>query len=113
MRKVKTFIRAEGPFDMDLAATYDWDDLEVAAPSSYGATSTGAPVRYNALGITYQDPNSVEVSSINYGGSSKPIISTSLQGSGYACQLTYVTLGSFDPYSIQGIIFEFSIAGRR
>ena len=114
MRKSKTFIRSEGPFDMDLAATYDWDDLDIAAPSSYFANSTGAPVRYGSDGINYPlYPNSTEVTSINYGGSSKPIISTSLQGSGYACQLTYVTLGSFDPYSIQGIIFEFSIAGRR
>ena len=107
MRKVKTFVRAEGPFDMDLAATYDWDDLEVLAPSSYFASSTGAPVKYNTVGINYNGEN------VNYGGSSKPIISTSLQGSGYACQLTYVTFGDFDPYSIQGIIFEFSIAGRR
>ncbi len=112
MRKSKTFIRAEGPFTMDLAATYDWDDLDVAAPSSYFASSTGAPVKYNTVGIEYQ-PNDGSPSNINYGGSSKPIISTSLQGSGYACQLTYVTFGNFAPYSIQGIIFEFSIAGRR
>lgn len=112
MRKVKTFIRAEGPFSMDLAATYDWDDLEVAAPSSYNASSTGAPVKYNTVGITYQPDNS-DPSNVRYGGNSKPIISTNLQGSGYACQLTYVTLGNFAPYSIQGIIFEFSIAGRR
>jgi hypothetical protein len=112
MRKSKTFIRAEGPFNMDLAATYDWDDLDVAAPSSYFASSTGAPVKYNTVGIEYQQDNGLP-SNINYGGSSKPIISTSLQGSGYACQLTYVTFGNFAPYSIQGIIFEFSIAGRR
>ena len=112
MRKSKTFIRAEGPFTMDLAATFDWDDLDVAAPSSYFASSTGAPVKYNTVGIDYQQDNGLP-SNINYGGSSKPIISTSLQGSGYACQLTYVTFGNFAPYSIQGIIFEFSIAGRR
>ena len=107
MRKANTFIRAEGPLTLNMAVTYDWEDPNTAKPSSYSQESSGAPVRYKGKNINYAGTN------INYGGTEKPIITTSLQGSGYACQLTFVTLGDFSPYSIQGIVFEFSIAGRR
>jgi len=106
-RKVNTFVRAEGPITMNMSLTYDWDDPRVTRPSTYTQDSAGAPVKYNTLGIIYAGTN------VNYGGTDKPIIVTPIQGSGYAVQLTYVTLGVFDPYSIQGMVFEFSVAGRR
>ena len=106
-RKVNTFVRAEGPMTMNMSLTYDWDDPRVTRPSTYTQDSAGAPVKYNTLGIIYAGTN------VNYGGTDKPIIITPIQGSGYAVQLTYVTLGVFDPYSIQGMVFEFSVAGRR
>ena len=107
MRKVNTFVRAEGPFTLNMAVTYDWDDPSTQGPSSYSQVSRGAPVRYKGRNINYGGVN------INYGGNEKPIVTTSIQGSGYSTQLTFVTLGNFNPYSIQGIVFEFSIAGRR
>lgn len=106
-RKVNTFVRAEGPITMNMSLTYDWDDPRITRPSTYTQDSAGAPVKYNTLGISYAGTN------VNYGGTDKPIIITPIQGSGYAVQLTYVTLGVFDPYSIQGMVFEFSVAGRR
>lgn len=107
MRKVNTFLRAEGPLTMNMAVSYDWDDQFTAKPSDYSQSSQGAPVRYKGRGIDYGDANVI------YGGSEKPILVTSVQGSGFATQLTYVTLGTGAPYSIQGIVFEFSISGRR
>lgn len=107
MRNVNTFIRAEGPLTMNMSVTYDWDDTNTARPSAYSQESRGAPVRYKGRGINYGGAN------IIYGGSEKPIIVTSVQGSGFSTQLTYVTLGSDAPYSIQGIVFEFSVSGRR
>ena len=115
-RKVNAFVRAEGPLTMQMGLTYDWDDPRVTNPAAYSQDSAGAPVKYGALGVDYADradgtidPNS----NVIYGGTDKPIITTSIQGSGYAIQLTFVTLGAFDPYSIQGMVFEFSVAGRR
>lgn len=107
MRKTNTFIRAEGPLTLNMAVNYDWEDPNTAKPSSYSQQSKGAPVRYKGRNINYAG------TSINYGGNEKPIVTTSIQGSGYAVQLTFVTLGDFNPYSIQGIVFEFSVAGRR
>jgi hypothetical protein len=107
MRKVNTFIRAEGPLTLNMAVNFDWDDPGTAKPASYTQASAGAPVRYKGRNINYGGLN------INYGGNEKPIITTSIQGSGYSTQITYVTVGDIEPYSIQGIVFEFSTAGRR
>lgn len=107
MRNVNTFIRAEGPFTMNLSVSYDWDDINAARPNSYSQSSKGAPVRFAGRGIKYDGVN------VRYGGTEKPIINTAIQGSGYSTRLTYVTIGQFPSYSIQGIVFEFSVAGRR
>jgi len=107
MRKVNTFIRAEGPLTMNIAVIYDWYSPDVTNPTSYTEVSKGQPVQYRTPGIDYNAPLVV------YGGSEKPILNTPIEGSGYSTQITYVTSGDFAPYSIQGIVFEFSIAGRR
>ena len=107
LRKLNTFIRAEGPLTLGITCDYDWGDSTVARPDDYTATSSGAPVRYRGQGIIYGGTN------IIYGGSEKPVFITSLQGSGYAVRTTYVTQGTFAPYSIQGLVYEFSISGRR
>lgn len=107
LRKVSTFVRAEGPFTMNMSVTYDWDDPFTLKPNSYAQTSAGAPTRYNTSGINYAGANVV------YGGAEKPIILTDIQGSGFAVQLTYVTVGQDAPYSLQGAVIEFSAVGRR
>ena len=107
LRSVDTFIRAEGPFTINMSATYDWYDPNTAKPNSYSQGASGALVHYKGKNINYGGTD------ITYGGIEKPIISTSLQGTGYSCQLTFVSFGNYDPYSIQGIVFDFSIAGRR
>ena len=92
---------------MNMSIQYDWNDSSVAKPTAYAASSTGAPVYYKGRNINYGGVN------VNYGGSEAPIMSMDVQGSGYAAKVTYVTLGVNDPHSIQGIVFEFSVAGRR
>ena len=107
IRKLNTFIRAEGPFEMNLAIDYDWGDYNTAVPSTYTQTSAGAPTIYSGRNITYNGSNIV------YGGASKPIMTSDIQGSGFAVRATFVTDGQSEPFSIQGLVFEFSTAGRR
>jgi hypothetical protein len=107
LRKVNTFIRAEGPFTMNMSVTYDWDDPFTLKPNSYAQSSAGAPTRYNSTGIDYAGTNVI------YGGAEKPIILTDIQGSGFAVQLTYVTVGQDASHSLQGAVIEFSATGRR
>ena len=107
LRKLNTYIRAEGPMSMNVSVQYDWNDTATAKPPAYTQGSRGAPVIYNGRNITYDGEN------VLWGGNEKPIMTTSIQGSGYSVKVTYVTLGENFPHSIQGMVFEFSVAGRR
>lgn len=107
LRKVNTFVRAEGPFELNLGITYDWGDNALANPSTYSLESSGSPTVYSGRNITYSGTN------VTYGGTTKPIMIYDIQGSGFSVRASYVTLGQFDPYSIQGIVFEYSVAGRQ
>ena len=107
LRKINTFIRAEGPLEMNLSVAFDWGDYNTARPSTYSQSSEGGPTVFGGRNITYNGANVV------YGGSSKPIMTSDIQGSGFSIKATYVTVGNFEPYSIQGIGFEYSTAGRR
>jgi len=107
LRKVNTFVRAEGPTTFFLSLDYDWGDYNTSKPSEYTQASTGGPVTYNALNLDYGDANAL------YGGNSKPILTADVQGSGFSTRATFVTVGQSEPYSIQGLVFEFSISGRR
>jgi hypothetical protein len=107
MRKINTFVRAEGPMELSLALTYDWGDYTAAAPNDYTPASLGGPAVYRGRGITYNGAN------VLYGGASKPIMVTDVQGSGFAVRATYVAIGQTQPHTIQGIVVEFSLAGRR
>ncbi len=107
LRKVNTFVRAEGPANVFLSMSYDWGDYNTARPNSYNQTSTGGPVEYAGTNIDYGAVN------VLYGGNSKPIMTTDVQGSGFSARATFVSLGQSEPFSIQGLVFEFSISGRR
>ena len=106
LKKVDTFIRAEGPLEMNIGVTFDWNDPETAKPPTYIEGVEGAPVVYRGININYGGAG------VAYGGSDKPVMHTNVQGSGYAAQINYVSLGDFDPYSIQGLVVEYTTAGR-
>ena len=107
LRKINTFIRAEGPLEMLLSMTYDWGDGDISTPATYSQSSSGAPTNYGGRNINYNTTN------VLYGGSSKPIMTSDIQGSGFAAQATFVAVGQTEPFSIQGMVFEFTSAGRR
>ena len=107
MRKLNTFVRAEGPMTLAVNLSYDWGDYEVAVPNDYAAASLGGPTVYRGRGIKYNAAN------VLYGGASKPIMTNDIQGSGFAVRATFVALGQTEPHTIQGLVIEFSLAGRR
>ena len=82
-------------------------DNETLVPSTYTQASSGGPTIYNDLGSIYGAAN------VLYGGNSKPIMTTDVQGSGFSAQATFVSIGQTKPFSIQGLVFEFSVSGRR
>jgi hypothetical protein len=40
-------------------------------------------------------------------------MTSDIQGSGFSAQATFVTVGQTEAFSIQGMVFEFTAAGRR
>jgi hypothetical protein len=107
LRKVNTFIRSEGPVELFLSMAYDWGTPNTPRPVNYVNESEGGPVAYGAEDIDYAGTNVI------YGGNSKPIMTSDIQGSGFSARATFTTIGQSKPYSIQGLVFEFSISGRR
>jgi hypothetical protein len=107
LRKVNTFIRAEGPVELFLSMAYDWGTPNTPRPLNYLNESEGGPVAYGGQDLDYAGVNVI------YGGNSKPIMTSDIQGSGFSARATFTTIGQSKPYTIQGLVFEFSISGRR
>jgi len=106
IRTVNVFTRAEGPMTLEMSIRYDWGSGDTAQPASYTTVIDGVPAVYNAAGVTYNGPG------IIYGGGD-PVAFKNVEGSGRSTSFTFVTLEDSEPFSIQGIVFEFTQAGRR
>ena len=107
IRQLNTFIRAEGPFEMAVEISYDWGDQGTMSPNSYTQQSEGAPTVYAGRDIEYGSPVVI------YGGSEKPLISSNVEGSGFSARFTYVAFNASNPFSIQGLVIDYSQNGRR
>ena len=107
VKRINTFIRAEGPLTINMGLTYDWFAADTVNPANYVDEITGRPVQYRGQNVNYNAPG------ILFGGSDKPIINTAVEGSGFSVRVTYVTIGDFEPYSIQGLVIEYTQSGRR
>ena len=107
LHRINTFVRAEGPFTLNLSLQYDWGDQDTARPSAYDQESLGAPTVFGGEGVTYGGI------SVNYGGNNRPVMISDLQGSGYSVRATFVSVGQTKSHTIQGMVFEFALSGRR
>jgi hypothetical protein len=107
LHRMNVFVRPEGPVNMFLSLRYDWGDADTASPASYLQETLGGPTVYGGRGITYGGPIST------YGGSTKPVLVSDIQGSCFSARATFVVTEESQPFSIQGIVFEFAAAGRR
>ena len=105
--KVSIFTRPEGTNTFLVTADYDWDDADVFSPNDYSATSTGARAEYRDTATEYGTAGFV------YGGATKPVIRQSIQGSGRAMLLRFVTTASANPFSIFGFSIQYEEAGLR
>lgn len=107
LHKINTFVRAEGPFTANISLSYDYGDQYTARPSSYQSVATGSPTVWGGRNVEYGGEE------VTYGGNNKPVMINDVQGSGYSVSLTFVTEGAYEPHTIQGLVFEFTVAGRR
>ena len=105
--KVSIFTRPEGDNTFLVTADYDWDDADVFSPNDYSITSTGSRAEYRDTATQYNTAGFV------YGGATKPVIRQTIQGSGRAMLLRFVTTASANPFSIFGFSIQYEEAGLR
>lgn len=103
MRVINVFVRAEGSATIDTLLTYDWDDPYIENPANYDLTSVGGSG--SVYGVAVYDES-------KYGGATAPVMITNVEGSGKSVQITFGSNDSRPPYTIQGIVFEFTVNGR-
>lgn len=103
MRTINLFVRAESAVTISTHVAYDWDSLDVENPAVYDLSSEGGD------GSIYGEAV-YDVS--RYGGATAPVMVTNIEGSGRSVRITFGTYGTSAPYTIQGIVFEFSVNGR-
>ena len=104
LRSVSVFSRPEGPLELDVGINYDYGSTTVQNPKDYTMDSGRSFATYGS--VVYDDPD------VTYGGIRTPLMISNIQGSGYSVQFTFVGNNTNSPYSIQGLLFEFSVNGR-
>lgn len=107
IKSVDTFVKSEGAFEVGISVAFDWGNPNAAIPVSYSAEGGSLYVAYAGDGISYG------ASSLVYGESTAPVISTNIEGSCKSIRLTYTSVGNINPYTIQGIVIEYVKSGRR
>lgn len=103
LRTLNTFVRAEGSVSFNIAVRFDWGDEYVLNPPNFTNQTVTGSVVYGTE-VSYDD-GSV------YGGVSRNLLRTNIQGSCFSAQFSYVTEGGA-PFTIQGFVTEFSGKGR-
>jgi hypothetical protein len=102
---VSTFLRSEGPTNITLAISYDFDDsVGVFNPSNYDITTSGAAAYYNEA--TYD-------AAATYDGNPSPVEKTNISGSGFSISYKYVTNNTSASHTIQGLVLNYATNDRR
>lgn len=103
IEKVTLFIKSSDDITLQIKVDFDWGDPEVANPQPY---DIDLPAIVDVYG-----PDAV-YGTASYGGLLRPKIISNLEGSFFSIRTTFTTYGDKDPYSVHGIIYEYSVKGR-
>lgn len=103
--KITLFIKGETSFSMSLSVQYDWGKDDVSAPTNYILESSPVSVIYGG-GALYD-------SGALYVGSLPALATSNIEGSFFSTSLTFVSYGNNYVHTIHGLIFEYSVKGRR
>lgn len=106
LRQITSFIRAEGNLEFNLGVRYDWRRSEAINPTDYQEEFTGGASQYGGSGVVYGTGS-------QYASVAQPVIDTNIEGSGRSVQLSYVSTGTWSPYTIQGFVIDFTVRGRQ
>lgn len=103
IHKITVFIRPEDEVALTMALRFDWGDRNVVLPASY-------LLEAESLGDVYGE--GVYGTSI-YATTPPPVTTKNVEGSNFSVSLTFTSADTGGSYSIQAIIFEYSVNGRK
>lgn len=103
IHKVSVFLRAEGRLTLNTAIQFDWNSREVSNPDNY-------LIEDDVVGATYG--TSLYGTGV-YATAASPLLLKNTEGSGFSNRITFSTSDTNDSYSIQGIVYEYVVNGRK
>ncbi len=103
LHKITVFLRPEDAVQLTMNLNFDWGDANVLDPIPYLLEST---VTGDLYGIG-------EYGSAMYSTTPTPVVTKNIEGSHFSTDLTFTSDDTAGSYSIQAIIFEYSVNGRK
>ena len=104
VHKILVFLRTElADVILNTRIKFDWDDDEVTNPSSYSLESD-MNASYYGTGV---------YGTSTYSTAPEPTTISNIEGSGFSVRPSFTTNNASGSHSIQAVVFEYSINGRK
>lgn len=104
LHKVLVFLRPEtAGVSLNASIQYDWDNADVLNPSSYIMESDIAGSFYGS---------GIYDTSV-YATEAEPVIFRNVEGGGFSARVTFSTSDDTGSHSIQAVVFEYHVEGRK
>lgn len=101
--KITVFLRPEGTVLLNTAIQYDWSSPHVFNPVDYTLE--------NEITGTVYGEGVYDVDS--YASTPTPVVISNVEGSGDSIRVTFSSSDMNDSYSIQAVVFEYAVNGRK
>ena len=105
--KIHYYVKPEGDMTASVSTQYDWDSTSVVNVPAYNGSIASDVDVYDG-GSVYDDPASIYAAD-----TFQPIITLNTEGSFKSMKSTFTTSANQTAHTIQGIIIEFMVGGKR
>jgi hypothetical protein len=103
IHKISVFLRAEGDVLLNTALQFNWSSAYVFNPNDYTLENSTSGAVYGT-GVYDTDM---------YAAAPAPVVLSNVEGSGESVRITFSSFDTSEPYSIQAVIFEYAVNGRK
>jgi hypothetical protein len=106
LRNISTFYKAEGDFNINLQLEFDWGLDDILEPPNFIQSNTEAET-------AVYDVSDYDSGAVYGGGTTSPVIRTSINGSFFSVKFTFTTNDTNNSHSINGFLVELTQQERR
>lgn len=105
IHSIRLFLLTEGDIGLTSRLIFNYGEGDKINPEAYSVVSLSQADLYDATDTTYG--NAV------YGDVPRPVVLQNTEGSGFSVQVKFTTDSVQPSYTIQGIVYEFAVNGRK